>query len=176
MEKFIKKGVPVLILMGMLVCSIGFGSKVQAAGSAKPVSYFKIMQGMDGEAILIYDRNDPSANIQTIKQEKFPLYLLTYQIHHGSITEVSIDNKKIPEVRSEDEFYRRGENEPVFYEIEKKAAEKSSYDNSVLSWETAIAISTLSKGEHTITLKCQSKFDKLQGNNTIYDSIKINVQ
>lgn len=108
----------------------------------------------------IYSRNQEG----NISQDNFPLVLETYQQGQGDINDVKVDGKDIPQVYSEDQFYSIGENQAVFFVVQKLPVNSSN-----VAWYNVIAVSTLTKGKHTIEFGC-----KVNGTQ-LHDSIRINV-
>lgn len=108
----------------------------------------------------MYSRNQEG----NILQKNFPLIVGTYQQGQGDINYVNVDGKNIRPVYSEDEFYSVGDNEAVFFVVEKDPA-----DSTNESWYNDIAVSTLTEGKHTIEFGC-----KVNGTQ-FHDSIRINV-
>ncbi|MDS0527717.1 hypothetical protein NNC19_18670 [Clostridium sp. SHJSY1] len=106
----------------------------------------------------IYSRNQ----VGTISQDYFPLTIETYQKGIGSINEVKVDGSDITQVYSESDFYSIGENKAVFFIAGTEAADSNSS-----SWYNYVAVSTLSKGAHTIQLYCTVNGTKY------FDSIRV---
>lgn len=155
--------------------TVKFIKSVQAKGIQKPVvkkarstrrvyslpaQPFYVELFSDALNTNIYSRNQEGS----ISQDNFPLVLGTYQRGQGDIDDVKVDGIGIPQVYSEDQFYAVGENQAVFF-----VTEKDSADSDNLSWETYMAVSTLTRGIHTIEIGC-----KVNGNQ-LYDTIRVNV-
>ncbi|WP_315074369.1 hypothetical protein [uncultured Clostridium sp.] len=173
MKKFIKKAsFCICLFMSVLVCNSIFGNTTQtwAATPAQPISSFEITSYSDGTYTPQYDRNE----VGTIKQENFPLIVNTYQFGYGHIEEVYVDGKLIPKVRTVDEFYSRGEKEPVFVE-----AQEQGYvgpEGGIVAWARVVGVSTLSKGQHTVKFVCDTRAYSSMTYRKISDSITINVE
>lgn len=155
--------------------TVKFMKNVQAKGIQKPVvkkarstrrvyslpsQPFFVELFSDALNTNIYSRNQEGS----ISQDNFPLVLETYQKGQGDIDYVRVDGKDISQVYSEDQFYAVGENQVVFF-----VAEKDPADSNNLSWYNYIAVSTLTKGEHTIEIG-----GKVNGTQ-LYDTIRVNV-
>lgn len=169
MKKFIKKFLSIFFMMGILICSAALGNTVQAK-TAQPVSYITITGYCDATGKPIYNKNQ----IGEIDQSRFPLLIATYQKGYGQITHVYVDNKDLHKVYTQSDFYQRGNTEPVFYVPETDYAETDS-DGDIISWYNYISVSTLSKGNHTITVVSEFINGPLGPYGEAFDSIKINV-
>lgn len=125
-----------------------------------PAQPFYVAMYSDGNNTTIYSRNQAG----TIVQDYFPLIIETYQKGAGTINEVKVDGRDINEVYTESDFYNTTESTPAFFVVEKDPT-----DSSNSAWYTYAAVSTLSKGTHTIQI-----FSTINGT-TLSDSIRVTV-
>ncbi len=133
---------------------------VSAIVNSLPSQPFYVAEYSDALNSNIYSRNQTG----TISQDYFPLVAETYQKGKGTINEVKVDGTDITQVYNEDDFYNIGENKAVFFVVEQDPT-----DSSNSSWYTYMAVSTLSKGIHTIQVYCTVNGTRLS------DLIRINV-
>ncbi|BCZ46917.1 hypothetical protein psyc5s11_29840 [Clostridium gelidum] len=125
--------------------------------SAQP---FYVALYSDGNNSTIYSRNQAG----TIAQDYFPLIIETYQKGAGIINEVKVDGRDISQVYTESDFYNTTESTPAFFVVEKDPT-----DSSNSAWYTYVAVSTLSKGTHTVQI-----YSTINGKN-LSDSIRVTV-
>lgn len=135
------------------------GSDNTAGILTLPSQPFYVTQFCDAINTVIYSRNQTG----TINQAYFPLLVGTYQKGSGVIDEVKVDGIDIPAVYTVDDFYYYGDYLPIFLVVEQDPADTST------SWYTFTAISTLSRGIHTIQIFCTVDGTRLS------DTFRINV-